>query len=73
MSESRRVAKQNEELESSTSYFLKGHYCNVLQANFRHSRNTCFFTELFWAGFGIKNGCEIIDAHPMYSDWDDRG
>lgn len=68
MSESRRTAKQNKELESSTSYFLKAHYCNVLRANFRHSINTCFFAELFWTGFGIKNGCGIIDAHPMDSD-----
>lgn len=30
MSEIRRATKQNKELESSISYFLKGHYCNVL-------------------------------------------
>lgn len=68
MSESRTAAKQNKELESSTSYFLKGHYCNVLWAKFRHSKNTCSFTELIWPDFGIKNGCEIIHAYPMYKD-----
>ena len=68
MSESRTAAKQNKEFESSTSYFLKGHYCNLFWAKLRHSKNTCSFTELFWPDFGIKNGCEIILAHPMYKD-----
>ena len=63
MSESRTVTKQNKELESSTSYFLKGSYCNVLWAKFKHSKNTRSFTELLWPDFGIKNDCETIHAH----------
>lgn len=67
-SENRTAAKQNKELESSTSYFLSRCYCNVLWAELWHGKNTRFFTELLWPDFGIQSGCEIIRAHPIETD-----